>query len=185
MALRNGPERFGAVSKAFHWGMAAMVIPLWILGYVMVQPTQDLLAQYELYQLHKSFGFVVFGLGMLRLLWRSVDPAPPLPPSMHPIQRTAAQLAHLLLYGFLITLPVTGFLMSAASPLAIPTVLFDTVPVPHPIGPSEQTYAFFRGAHYYLAMGLATVLVIHVLGAIQHTLIGKDSVLQRMLPFVR
>jgi cytochrome b561 len=185
MALRNDDERFGVIAKSFHWGMAAIVIPLWILGFVMVQPTQDLLRQYEWYQLHKSFGFVVFGLALLRAVWRLIDPAPALPAGMHPGQRAAAQIAHALLYVLLLAMPVTGFLMSAASPLGVPTVLFETIPVPHPIAPSERAYAIFRGLHYYLAMTLAAVLVLHVLGALHHAIIAKDRTWRRMVPFVR
>jgi cytochrome b561 len=185
MTLRNRADRFGLVAKSFHWGMALIVLPLWALGYYMVGQTQDLLAQYELYQLHKSFGFVVFGLGLLRLIWRLLDPPPPLPDGMSRLHRLGAHLSHVALYLLLIALPVTGFLMSAASPLGIPTVIFETIPVPHPIGPSETIYALFRSAHYYLAMTLAATLVVHVLAALHHHFIGKDKVLLRMIPFGR
>ena len=185
MRLRNDGARFGLVAKSLHWGMAALVIPLWGLGYYMVGQTQDLLRQYELYQLHKSVGFVVFGLALLRLVWRLLDPAPPLPAGMGRLQRLAAQLSHLAFYVLLIGLPVTGFLMSAASPLGIPTVLFDTVPVPHPIGPSEAAYQLLRAAHYWMAMLLAAVLAAHVLAALHHHLVAGDNVLSRMIPFGR
>ncbi|HWL72181.1 MAG TPA: cytochrome b [Geminicoccus sp.] len=185
MRLRNGARRFGLVAKSFHWGTAALVIPLWGLGWYMVGQTQDLFWQYELYQLHKSFGFVVFGLALLRLVWRLVDPAPPLPAGMGRPLRLAAHLSHLGLYACLIGLPVTGFLMSAASPLGIPTVLFDTIPVPHPLGPSEVLYELFRAVHYWMAMLLAALLAAHVLAALHHHLVAKDDVLLRMIPFGR
>jgi cytochrome b561 len=185
MRLRNGNGRFGLVAQSFHWATALIVIPLWILGYYMVGQSRDLLFQYELYQLHKSFGFVVFGLAVLRLAWRFIDRPPPLPASMSRLHRLGAHLSHIALYLLLFSLPATGFLMSAASPLGIPTVIFERIPVPHPIGPSETAYAFFRSAHYYLAMTLALTLVTHVLAALHHHLIAKDTILVRMLPFGR
>ena len=185
MRLRNGAERFGLVAKSFHWGMAALVIPLWGLGWYMVGQTQDLFWQYELYQLHKSFGFVVFGLGLLRLAWRIWDPPPPLPPTMSRLHRLGAHLSHLAFYLLLLGLPVTGFLMSAASPLGIPTVIFETIPVPHPIAPSETAYTLLRSVHYYLAMTLAVILVVHVGAALHHHFIARDKVLLRMIPFGR
>ncbi|WP_035484874.1 cytochrome b [Geminicoccus roseus] len=185
MTLRNGPNRFGVIAKSFHWGMALLVIPLWGLGFYMVGQTQDLLAQYELYQLHKSFGFVVFTLGLLRLAWRLVDPPPPLPADMGRLHRLGAHFFHILFYLLLIGMPVSGFLMSAASPLGIPTIIFETIPLPHPIGPSEAAYGFFQTAHYYMAMLLAGTLAVHVLAALHHHFIEKDEVLRRMLPFAR
>lgn len=185
IALRNRDDRFGLVAKAFHWGMALIVLPQWILGYYMVGVTQDLLAQYELFQLHKSIGFVLFGLALLRLAWRFVDPPPPWPPSMGRLHRIGAHLSHLAFYLLLLGLPVTGFLMAAASPLGIPTVIFETIPVPHPISPSKPLHAFFLEVHYYLAMTLAVTLAVHVLAALHHHFIEKDAVLRRMLPFGR
>ena len=181
----NHDGRFGGIAKSFHWLMAALVMALWILGYYMVGQTQDLLAQYELYQLHKSFGFVVFGLALLRLAWRTIDPPPPLPATMNRLHRTGAHLSHLAFYVLLLGLPVTGFLMSAASPLGIPTVIFETIRVPHPIGPSAAVYAFFRTTHYVLAMTLAAVLAVHALAALHHHFVEKDRVMMRMLPFGR
>ena len=185
VGLRNRHGRFGAAAMGLHWTMAGLVVPLWALGYYMVGQTGDLLAQYELYQLHKSFGFVVFGLGVLRLAWRLIDPPPPLPATMSRWHRTSARLSHAGFYLLLLGLPVTGFLMSAASPLGIPTVLFETIRIPHPIGPSQPLYDFFRITHYALAWTLAGLVGLHLLAALHHQFIGKDRIMLRMLPFGR
>ena len=67
----------------------------------------------------------------------------------------------------------------------IADVIFETIPVPHPIGPAESVYALFRSAHYYLAMTLAVTLATHVLAALHHHFVEKDTVLLRMIPFGR
>ena len=185
MALRNTARRWGTIARLFHWTMALVVIPLWLLGKYMVGATGDLMRQYELYQLHKSVGFVVFGLAVLRLAWRLYDPAPPLPDGMDRLERLAAHLSHVGFYVFLLGMPVTGFLMAAASPLGIPTVLFGTIPVPHPIAPSADLYKLFQLLHHYMALMLALLLGVHVIAALHHHFYLKDRVLVRMIPFTR
>ena len=34
MQLRNSAERYGAIAKALHWTIAALVIVAWVLGTV-------------------------------------------------------------------------------------------------------------------------------------------------------
>ncbi len=57
--LRNTSTGYGRIAIAFHWTMAVLIIGMLGLGLYMHQlpPTEQ--ATFELYQLHKSIGFVV------------------------------------------------------------------------------------------------------------------------------
>jgi cytochrome b561 len=69
MQIRNTRNGYGAVARALHWSMAALMIGLIGLGlYMTAQPDGD--PKWGLYDLHKSLGVLVFGLLLLRVFWR-------------------------------------------------------------------------------------------------------------------
>ena len=75
---RNTSERYGAVAQTLHWLVALGVV--WQLGlgwYMGDLPNTP--AKIALYNLHKSTGLTVLALVLVRLAWRSMNPAPPLP----------------------------------------------------------------------------------------------------------
>jgi cytochrome b561 len=40
-----------------------------------------------------------------------------------------------------------------------------------------------KALHYWLAMGLAALVALHVLAAFKHLLVDRDGIMGRMLPF--
>jgi cytochrome b561 len=179
VAVRNDASGYGAIARGLHWLTALLVAGLWIAGTVMVDLT-DLGLKFALYQWHKSFGFVVLALTAIRLLWRQLDPPPPAPP-MPAWQRRAAAASHALLYLLLLAIPLSGFLMVSTAPIAIPTVLFGVVPVPHPLAPDELLFTLFRQVHESLTTLLLVLVGVHAAAALKHHLVDRDAVLRRML----
>jgi cytochrome b561 len=183
VSWRSDRESWGLGIRLFHWTSAVLVLAQWVLGRYMTSLGPDALSEkFLLYQRHKSLGFVIFALTLLRLVWRSSEPARPAhPPTMPAWQRRAATVSHALLYLFLLVMPVTGFLAAAASPLGIPTVLFGVIPIPHPIGPDARLEALLLAAHRIQGWLFAALLVVHIAAALKHHLIDRDRVLVRMM----
>ncbi|GGE77430.1 cytochrome b [Stappia taiwanensis] len=186
MQLRNTQTGYGTVAIAFHWTMAVLVAGLFILGKYMsgLEPTDP--QTFALYQWHKSFGFVVLALAGLRLVWKAVNPAPKLPEGTPLLLRLAAALGHAGLYAVLLALPLSGWLMVSSSPWGIPTVLFNTLPVPHLPVPAElgtlaQAEATLKQVHEALGLFLLLLLAVHVAAALKHHFYDRDTVLTRML----
>lgn len=184
--LRNTSTGYGRIAIAFHWTMAVLIIGMLGLGLYMHQlpPTEQ--ATFELYQLHKSIGFVVLTLAVLRLVWRLLNPSPELPDNMHPLEKVGAHLGHVGLYALLFALPLTGWFMVSASPWGIPTILFNTWPVPHlpvpgVLGSQEQAETFFKLLHEYGAYLLIALIAVHVAAALKHHFIARDATLKRMI----
>lgn len=144
---------------------------------------EDLATKFELYQLHKSFGFTVFALASLRLGWRFVNPTPALPTTMPAWERRLAEAVHVGLYGALAAVPLTGWLMASTSPYAIPTIVFGLFALPHPLAPDAATHETLILVHRIAAYTLAAMVALHVAGALKHHFITGDEVLRRMLPF--
>jgi cytochrome b561 len=186
MQLRNTTSGFGAVAIAFHWTMALLIAGLFVLGKVMTALDPMEPDTFALYQWHKSFGFVVLVLVLGRLAWRAVNPSPSLPEGMPWYERLASGLGHAGLYAAMLILPLSGWLMVSASPWGIPTVLFETVPVPHlpvpsVLGDKASAEETLKGVHEIVGNLLALLVLLHVAAALKHHFINRDTVLSRMV----
>jgi len=182
MPLDNTSQGWGALARFFHWTMAALIIAMLIFGTIMVDwPDAELQTKFALYQWHKSFGFVVLGLLVLRALWRWVQPVPPLPPGASRFTRRASALSHGALYALMAIMPVTGYLMSATNTLGVPTRIFGVIDVPHLLGPDARLEALFKTMHAWSATVLMVLVAVHVLAAVKHAVIDRDGVWTRMV----
>ncbi|CTQ62562.1 cytochrome b561 [Labrenzia sp. EL_208] len=184
--LRNTSSGYGRIAIAFHWTMAVLIVGMLAFGLYMTTLPPTAAETFQLYQLHKSVGFVVLTLAVFRLGWRLVNPSPKLPEGMHPLEKLAAHLGHAGLYALIFAMPITGWFMASASPWGIPTVLFNVQPVPHlpvpdALGTKEQAEAFFKILHKYGAFLLIALVVVHVAAALKHHFIARDDTLKRMV----
>ncbi|MGB3627711.1 MAG: cytochrome b/b6 domain-containing protein, partial [Henriciella sp.] len=87
-------SRYSVVAIALHWAIAFAIIGMIFLGWNM-EGSEDL------YQLHKSIGITILILTIARIIWRLINPVPPLPAEMKPIEKTASHLVHWSFYGLM------------------------------------------------------------------------------------
>ncbi len=192
--MKNTHIRWGWPAKAFHWIMAVLIIGMAVVGTYMANFLDDMFLQIELTQRHKSFGFVVFALAVLRVLWRWANPVTPALPVLSAWERWAAHLTHYGLYVLMFVMPVSGWLMASASPLndenaypmQIKNMVFGVFELPDPIAPSDKGLeAVFHTIHAYSSYLMAGLLLLHVGAALKHHFVDRDGVLRRMLPWGR
>src|SRR5258708_11702707 len=112
MPNQSSPTRYGAVAKAFHWLIAALIVTQFTLGYM-----QDGLPigahKLALLARHKSFGMTVLMLAILRLLWRPANQPSALPEHMTSPERKLARATHCALSTLLFAMPLTGLQKSS------------------------------------------------------------------------
>jgi cytochrome b561 len=180
-------RRYSAVAMVLHWIMAALILANLGVGWRMVFLKG--LAQFDLFQLHKSIGITVLILSLARLGWRLVNPPPPLPQGMRPLDRLAARAVHWAFYAVMIGLPLTGWIMVSVSPLNIPTLLWRAIPWPHlpwlhqlPMDSRKAVETATAPVHLSLAIGSAALIVLHVAAAAKHQWVDRDGLLGRMVP---
>lgn len=176
MQFTNSDDRFGAVSKTFHWVIAFLILGLIPVGFGMgLIPNSPL--KFEVYAMHKSFGLLVFFLGLARLAWRFFSPAPDRLSTHQGWERALASASHFWLYICMIGMPLSGWLMSSANEFSVP---FFGAQLPHIIGKNEELAPLFRQTHTILGYSLFVILGLHIAGALKHHILDRDETLQRM-----
>lgn len=177
--LKNTHNSYGTISKAFHWGMAALVLAMLGIGFFMGGMPASL-TKLKTYNLHKSLGVTVLALVVLRMLWHLYAPRPALL-ALHAWERLAARAGHAALYFFMLAMPLSGWAMSAAAGRPVSFFGLFTLPDIAPANPAIQRIC--HDIHEICALGLLAMVAAHFAAALKHHIIDKDDTLRRMLPF--
>ena len=170
---------YTAVAKLLHWGMAVIILGLLALGFVMTDmPLSPEKLQY--YSWHKWAGVTVFVLVWLRLVWRVMNPPPAYPTTMPRTVQIVAHLGHAALYGLMLVIPLSGWLLSSAK--GVQTVWFGVLPLPDLLEKDKELGHLLHEVHEALNFVLLFLLAGHVAAALKHHIMVKDDILKRMLP---
>lgn len=172
--------RYTSVAIALHWAIALGLLFMIWLGWNMD-------GKESWFQFHKSVGITILLLTVVRIVWRVMNPPPPLPDDMKPLEKTASHFVHLGFYGLMLLMPLTGWLtVSTAYNFDIPTVLYGAVSWPDIPGvgflSNETAHGIIANIHSKLAYVLFALLALHVAGAVKHEIGGEEGVLKRMIP---
>ncbi|MBL8250867.1 MAG: cytochrome b [Candidatus Competibacter sp.] len=162
-----------------HWLMALLIVAAFGLGWTLAN-MENSPQKLRWISWHKWLGITVLGLTALRLAWRLAHPAPPLPASMPAWQKMAAQAVHVLLYGLMFAIPLSGWLFSSAR--GFPVVYLGILPLPDLIGADEPLGDRLRAVHEWLNYTLLAAFGAHVGAALKHQFVDRDGVMARMLP---
>jgi cytochrome b561 len=189
MAIRNSATHYGSVAMFFHWLIALLVIVNICLGlYFSDLPRSDP-NLFTLAQTHKSIGLTVLVLSVLRVLWRLINPVPPLPATMNPALKFLARATQFILYVLIVAIPLSGWIMVSASRLGLPTpyfFLFDWPNLPFfnglDVHAKVAAHEQWENIHTVLAWSAIVLAPLHIAGALYHQFIRRDGVLKQMLP---
>ena len=176
MSMRNTEQQWGWPSKLLHWLTALLILIQIPLGYY-ADDLQRSPLKLELFGWHKSLGMVILMLAIMRLLWRMAGSIPALPDATL-LQQRLAGLGHSLLYGLMLALPLSGWVMSSAANR--PINLFWLIEVPAITGPNKALKDIAEEVHEVSVTLLLVVLAVHIGAALWHHFKLRDSVLKRM-----
>lgn len=182
-------RRYNRTAMILHWLVAALLLVNVVYG--LEAAGADDAHVRPLIEMHKSIGLTLFGLVLLRILWRLGHKPPPLPRRYPAYERKGAHLAHVLLYAVMLLLPLTGYIHDSAWKLAAthPIQLYGLVPFPRigfveslPAASKEEVHSVFGAAHVWLGYALYALFALHIAGVLKHHAIDRESELSRMLP---
>lgn len=177
--MPEAPARYSSLQIAIHWITAVIILGMIPVGLTMTRlgpgTTTNLL-----YELHKSFGLIVIGLAVIRIVVRLSTGVPPIVRTIPAWQRIVARGTHYALYALIVLVPLVGWI--ATSTCCPPVNLFWTIPVTLPFeGGMEASEPIFT-VHRILAISLAAILLLHASAALRHHYLIKDDTLRKMLP---
>ncbi len=182
MQWRNSRYSYGTIAKTLHWAIVLLII----LQYVLAETADELpngVEKLALLSRHKSFGMLILGLVIVRILWKLANRGRPAPVPMPAPQRIAAAAGHGLLYLLLLAQPISGWMMSASA--NYPVTFFGLFQFPAIIAPDQELHETLEEVHEVLFYSLAIIAILHALAALYHHFWMKDDALRRMLPFAR
>jgi cytochrome b561 len=127
-------------------------------------------------------GLSVLFLTVLRLAMRAIwRQLPVIEPAAPALQEALGKLVHLVLYVFLLGLPLAGWAILSAAGKPIP---FFGLELPPLIGVNKELSKQIKEVHETVANIGYGLIGLHTLAALYHHYIVKDNTLTRMLPIM-
>lgn len=191
-------NRYTKTAVVLHWLIAIAIFGMFALGWYMSElpkegPKQMAFDLFDLgiytwqlseeatlrtfyFNLHKSIGVTLLALVIFRLIWRITHKPPALLTSYSAFERKLATGAHHLLYLLMIVLPVSGLMMTLYSKYGLKWFGIDFLPGLDNKGLRD----IFKESHEIIGVIILLVIIIHILGALKHKFVDKDTTMQRM-----
>ena len=168
---------------SLHWLIALLIMVGFYLGWIMTDIPGFTPTKLKYFSWHKWIGVTVFALAAIRFAWRLTHRSPEMPSGTAPLQKRAAQAAHVILYVLMFVVPASGYLYSSAA--GIQVVYLGIVPLPTLIGPDAALKVMLKTVHIWLNYTWLALVAVHTLAALKHHFIDRDGLLARMIPFLK
>jgi cytochrome b561 len=178
MSSSNNPAQFAFLSRVLHWLMAALLVAMLFIGVSMVGSLGE---YHRLVAIHRPLGILVLVLAAIRLLTRVLTRHPSLPATMSQSERFVATASERLLYALFFALPLVGWAMLSAG--SYPITMFGALELPPILPARPELYAVLRETHTILAYLLFFTFLAHLGAVLFHTLVLRDGLLSRMIPW--
>jgi cytochrome b561 len=177
--MRNTPSSWGSVARLFHWVLGFTILGMlafgWWMNHIPARPDRLFYRS-----IHADIGYVVLLLTVLRLIWRTMNPAPPLPSDTPRWQRIAARISHGAIYAAVILVTMLGWAHSGAHTPDYSS-WFGLFHVPQITSPDKAAADAYEERHIFFAYVLLALIVIHLAAAAWHHFIKRDRVTARMI----
>ena len=194
----NNNTKYTNVAIVLHWLIGIAILFMFVLGWFMTElpketPKTNSFDIFNLglitwgveeeqsqrsfyFNLHKSVGLSLLMLIVLRMYWRFTHRPPAFLNSMKLWEKHLAKATHHSLYLLMFLIPLSGIIMSAGSKYGIKWFGIKIIPGFDDKAIRELFYEF----HEIFGLLLLLILILHILGAVKHSIVDKDGTLRRM-----
>ena len=128
--------------------------------------------------IHRSIGLLLFGVMLLRVVWRLANPVPKPLPEHSRVEVLGAHAVHGLLYLLIFVAMVSGYLISTAG--GDPISVFGWFDVPSVTGRVDRMEDLAGEVHYWATWALVILAGLHGVAALKHHMVDRDNTLRRM-----
>jgi cytochrome b561 len=194
----NNNTKYTNIAIVLHWLIGIAILFMFVLGWFMTElpketpkttsfdifnlglitwGVEEEQSQRSFYfNLHKSVGLSLLMLIVLRMYWRFTHRPPAFLNSMKLWEKRLAKATHHSLYLLMFLIPLSGIIMSAGSKYGIKWFGIKVIPGFDDKAIRELFYEF----HEIFGLLLLLTLILHILGAVKHSIVDKDGTLRRM-----
>ncbi len=179
---KDSKQKLSPMTVSLHWLVAVVFITLIVVGVYMEENEV-----FFLYPIHKSIGILLFSVILIRVVWRIKNGWPQPVSQYKKIEKIGAKTIHWMLIIGTIMMPISGMLMSGEGGHGLHIFGLELLPS----NPDEWNLGKVMPLNKSLA-GLGHTLhelggkimifsiTLHIIGALKHHFIDKDSTLRRM-----
>ena len=175
MNITNTTSEYGFISKLFHWLTAAALFIQIPLGFYLVDLDFNE-RKLTIESTHVFLGLVIFYLTILRLIYKFLNPTPPLSKSIFPGQRLIAMLNHIFLYISIFIITISGALKKLFNGEILDLLFFNLE-----IKDNFDLAELFYDIHIIANYTLITLISLHILAVIAHKIIFKENLIKKIL----
>ena len=177
MAVPDGIDtvtRYNSTARALHAIIAVLVIVNLALG-LLNDPLEGTI---QVIPLHKSIGFTVLALTIVRIAWWFTWKTPDYNPLLKRFDLVVAKFVHGVFYALLLVIPTTGWIFSSAG--KYPLAWFGLAIPKFALTKADPVVGLAKEGHEILGFTMLALVVLHIAAALRHHFILKDGVLRRM-----
>ncbi len=178
---KGAAPRYGAAARRLHWLTAVILAVQVPVGLVMsyrgnVLNVWDRTTDF-LFSAHKSLGFILLIVVVVRLAVRLTAGVPPQTENLPRRLILAARANHAALYVLMLAAASLGWLGASLFPALR---VFGVVSLPSISGADRAASDRVLSVHAVLAFVLVALVALHIGAALYHRYLRRDDVLQRM-----
>ncbi len=179
MSLKNTAERYGSLSIAMHWLMLLLIVAVYACIELREFYPKGSDPRNALKAWHFTLGLSVFFLIWLRLLLKLTQVTPNIVPMPVKWQLLFAKVMHLVLYVFMLGMPILGWLILSGEGKDIP---FYGMSMPSLMEMNKEVAKLVKELHEIGGTIGYFLVGIHAVAALFHHYVIKDNTLSRILP---
>lgn len=187
MQLKNSDNRYGVLTKLFHWLVFIGFVMQYFVAAIMLRIAQSEsfwgFTQGMLYNWHKSVGLIIFGIVICRYLWRRFTNLPNWAAGLSSGEKNYIHWVERILYICMFVMPISGYTFVMAGGYGVH--FFGVYHLPNPIGKVEWLALLAEYTHYFTAITIVLAWLAHMGLVVKRQFVNRDGYLRRMLPFTQ
>jgi len=174
------PPHYSRRARRFHWWMFGFVAFAYLMVNLVDLFERGTPLRRGVMQSHFLAGLVVLALVLPRLLHRMRNAPPPIVPAIARWEAGLSALTHVLLYAFLIVQPLLGLLTVwlGGRGIGIP---FTELLIPSPLTENHDLHEQLEDIHVWIGQAFYFVIGLHIVAALWHHFVRRDTTLRRIL----
>lgn len=169
------PTAYSRTMIYLHWGVALLIAAAFATIELRELFEKGSVPREGLKTFHFYLGILVLAFVLIRLFVRARETAPAITPPLPAWQTGLSHLLHAVLYGFMLALPILGWLTLSAAGKPLPFGL------PALVEANKDAAGWYKELHHEIGEIFYIVIGVHIAAALVHHVGFKDNTLKRMM----